>query len=163
MQYEITHLFTGLPVILSPQPGAPRMSLVVAMHGGVIREPVAGMAKMASRLLLKGTERRSAEALARELDERAIDLHEIVLADCSLLQAVFLNRELPDVLDILQDVLQHSTFVDFGKEAEKMRGEIRASLDFPAELAQDLLGRTLISGSSLWPFRHADAGRAGQI
>ncbi len=143
MQFELTRLFTGLPVILSPMPGTPRLSLVVSMRGGVIREPAPGMAKMASRLLLKGTERRDAETLARELDERGIDLHEILLTECLLLQAVFLNRDLPAVLDLLEDVLLHSTFIDFTKEAMKMRGEIAASLDLPAEIAQDLLARTL--------------------
>ena len=151
MQYEITTLYTGLPIILAPTPGTPRMSLVVALRNGVIREPAAGMARMASRLLLKGTERRDAETLARDLDERAINLHEMVLSDCSLLQAVFLNRELPDVLEILEDVLLHSTFSDFGKELVKMKGEIAASLDMPAEIAQDLLGRTLFAG---YPYGH---------
>lgn len=143
MQYELSELHTGLPVILSPVAGTPRMALAVAMRGGISREPVAGMAKMASRLLLKGTELRSMEALSRELDERAIDLHEIVLSDCSLLQAVFLNRELPAVLAILQDVLLHSTFIDFTKEAVKLGGEIGATLDVPSEVAADLLVRTL--------------------
>lgn len=143
MQYELSRLFTGLPVILAQMPGTPRMSLVVGMRGGVIREPIAGMAKMAGRLLRKGTERRDAETLARELDERAIDMHELILTDCLLLQAVFLNRELPVVLDMLEDVLLHSTFVDFTKEATKMRGEIAAALDLPADIAQDLLARTL--------------------
>lgn len=143
MQYEITELYTGLPVILSRVPDTPRMALAVTIRGGIIREPVPGMSKLASRLLLKGTEQRSAEALARELDERAIDLHEIVLSDCAILQAVFLNRELPNVLNILEDVLLHSTFADFTKEATKLSGEIRAALDVPSEIAQDLLSRTL--------------------
>jgi len=146
MQYEVTDLYTGLPVILAPMPDTPRMALTVAIRGGVVREPASGMAKLASRLLLKGTESRDAETLARELDERAIDLHEIVLSDCSILQAVFLNRELPSVLEILQDILLRSTFVDFEKEATKLQGEIQASLDVPAEIAQDLLARTLFEG-----------------
>ena len=110
MQYTVTEIATGMSVVLSPAPGTPRMALAVAVAGGIRRETTPGAAKLASRLLLKGTERRSAEQLAQELDERAIDLREIVLSDSSLLVAVFLNHELPAVLDILRDVLLHSTF-----------------------------------------------------
>jgi len=146
MQYEITEFHTGLPVILSPNPETPRMALAVAMNGGVRREKIPGTAKMAERLLSKGTETRSAEELANELDARAIDLREITLSDSSILLAIFLNRELPAVLDILEDVVFHSTFADYEKETVKLAGEIQASLDLPAEIAQDLLIRTLFAG-----------------
>lgn len=146
MQYEMTELAVGLPVIFSPVPDTPRMALAVAIDGGIRRETVAGMARLASRLLLKGTETRSAEALALELDERAIDVREISLTDCSLLVAVFLTRELPAVLDILSDVLFHSTFVDCSKEMTRLAGDIRASLDLPSEIAHDLLIQALFTG-----------------
>jgi len=146
MHYEITEFYTGLTAILSPVPETPRMALAVVIKGGISREPVPGMAKLANRLLLKGTETRSAEALAYELDARAIDLHEITLADCSVLLASFLNRELHVALEILEDILFHSTFADFEKERTKLMGEVRASLDMPAEQAQDLLIRTLFAG-----------------
>lgn len=145
MQYEITEFHTGLPVILSSIPQTPRVALAVTINGGVRRETLPGTAKLAGRLLLKGTEQRSAEELANELDARAIELRDITLADSTILLAVFLTRELPAVLDILEDVLFHSTFADFEKEREKLSGEIRASLDLPSELAQDLLTRTLFA------------------
>lgn len=151
MEFESTTLSSGLPVIVAPAPGTPRMSLAVTVNGGTRREALPGMAKLAQRLLLKGTERRNAEALARELDAHAIDLRDIVLSDSAVLQAVFLNRELDHVLDLLQDMLLHSTFADFDKERTKMAGEIGASLDLPAEQAQDLLMRTLFEGH---PYGH---------
>jgi zinc protease len=124
ISYEITHLPTSLPVILSPIGEAPRCALAVTLNGGVRRETIPGTAKMASRLLLKGTETRSAEALAVDVDE----------------------RELPTVLDIIKDILFHATLADFDKELERQAGEIHASLDLPAEIAQDLLLRTLFAG-----------------
>lgn len=151
MYYEMTEFHTGLPVILSPAPETPRIALAVAINGGVRRETIPGTAKLASRLLLKGTESRSAEELATELDERAIDLREITLADSNVLVAVFLTRELTAVLDLLEDIIFHSTFADFDKEVEKLRGEIRATLDLPSEIASDLLTRTLFSG---YPYGH---------
>jgi predicted Zn-dependent peptidase len=143
MEFRAQRLANGLRMLSVEVPDTPRLALAVAIDGGVRREPTPAMAKLASRLWLKGTARRDAEALARELDARAIDLREIVLADCMVLMAVFLPRELPAALDILQDILQHSTFADFDKERTKMTGEIQSALDLPAEVAQDLLVSTL--------------------
>jgi len=143
MAYTITELFTGMPVLLSPAPETPRTALAVAIFGGVRRETIPGTARLASRLLLKGTEKRDAETLARELDEHAIEIREMTLSDCSVLAAVFLTRELPAVLDLVQDILLHSTFEHYDKEAAMLAGEIQSSQDMPGERAQDLLGRTL--------------------
>jgi len=154
MQFEIVEINTGLPLLLSPAQGTPRMALAVVMHGGTLREEQAGVARLASRLLMKGTASRSAETLAREVEERGIDLREVTLPDCALLLAVFLNRELPTVLTLLADILFHSTFVDFQKEAVRLAGEIQSSLDQPAEQAQDLLGRLLFAD-----FPYGNTGR----
>ncbi|MHB9130169.1 MAG: M16 family metallopeptidase [Armatimonadota bacterium] len=143
IEYELVEIANSLPAILSPVPETPRMALAVTIDGGARREEIPGIGKLADRLVLKGTETRSAEELAKELDERAIDMRELTLADCSILLAVFLNRELPAVLEILEDVLFHSTFADFTKEAVRLEGEISSSLDMPAEIAQDLLIRAM--------------------
>lgn len=152
MHYEMTNLTDDMPAILVPRPNTPRMTLAVAMRGGVSRETEAGTAKMASRLLEKGTERRSTEELARELDERAIDVRTLVLADSMVLAAAFINRELDAALELVEDMLFHSTFADFEKEREKLTGEIQAALDHPGELAQDLLARALFGDH---PYGHS--------
>ena len=145
MEIQTSTLTNGLPLLLGPMPETPRMALAVTIDGGVREEPVAGVGKLASRLLLKGTARRTAEQIARELDERAIDLHEMSRADCTVLLAVFLNTALPAVLDVLRDVLLHSTFRDYPRELEKLEGEVRSSQDMPAALANSLLVSTLFA------------------
>jgi predicted Zn-dependent peptidase len=152
MHYEMTALTDGMPAILAPRPNTPRMAIAVAMRGGVSREKLAGTAKIAGRLLEKGTERRSAEELAREMDERAIDVRPIVLADSLIVAAVFLNRELDTALGLLEDILFHSTFADFEKERDKLVGETQASLDHPGELAHDLLSRAMFADH---PYGHS--------
>ena len=147
MDYTLTNLANGLPVILSAATDTPRSALAICIRGGIAREDYPGIARMASRLLLKGTTHRDAETLAHELDARAIETRELALPDCQVLTATFLHRELPAVVDLLADMLRHSTFADFEKEREKWVGEINASLDLPAEMAQDLLVRTLFAGS----------------
>lgn len=152
LNFENIELDSSLPVLLTPLPATPRMALAVTFDGGVRREAQPALAKLAGRLLLKGTEQRSAEALATELDERGIEIREMTMADCSVLLLVFLNRDLPYALEILRDILFHSTFADFEKEREKLAGEIQACLDYPAEVAQDLLVRTLFAGH---PYGHS--------
>jgi predicted Zn-dependent peptidase len=151
MQFTPMTLANGLTLVQAPMPEAPRLALAVAIRGGVAAETTPGMAKLASRLLLKGTERRGAEALARELDAHGISLREYVLADCQVLLACFLPREFATALDLLADVLRGSTFADFPREAEKLAGEVQSSLDHPSEQAQDLLARTLCAGH---PYGH---------
>ena len=143
MNLETAELGGGLPLLMAPAPETPRMALAVTMRGGTAREATPGVSKLASRLLLKGTARRTAEALAYEIDARGIDLREITLPDCGMLLAVFLTREFDAVLDLLTDILFHSTFADLDKERTKLAGEIQSALDVPAEQAQDLLARTL--------------------
>jgi predicted Zn-dependent peptidase len=138
-----TTLDNGLPLLLAPMPETPRMALAVAIDGGFRLEPEAGIARLCSRLLLKGTRRRSAEALALELDERAIDLSESARTDCLVLQAVFINRELPAVIDLVHDIIAESTFADFAKEREKTLGEVRAAMDLPGSLANSLIIRAM--------------------
>ena len=151
MQYEQMELDNTLPVMLSPVAETPRAALAICLRGGISRELQPGVAKLASRLLLKGTTQRGAEALARELDARAIEVREFALPDCLVLTATFLTRELAETVELLADMLLNSTFADFDKEREKLFGEINASLDLPAESAQDLLLRTLMNGN---PYGH---------
>ncbi len=143
---QTTQLSSGLPVLFQYAPGTPRMALAVTFAGGRMREGVPGTAQLAGHLLLKGTAKRSAEALAQELDAHAIILQDMLLNDLSVLSAIFLNRELAHTLEIINDVLTGSTFADFEKEKMRLLGAINTSLDGPRELAGDLLGSTLFAG-----------------
>lgn len=146
MKFETTELSNGLPVIVSPAPGTPRVAICISMRGGSRTEPRPGIAGLAARLLLKGTKKRSAEEIALEMDSRAIDLDEISGAEHLMLRATCLNSQLDPTLDLMQDLLANSTFEDLPKEAAKLAGEIQASLDQPRERARDLFLRTMFPG-----------------
>lgn len=143
MTYETTELSNGLPVIISPAPGTPRTCVCIAVRGGSRTQEKPGMAGLATRLLLKGTTSRSAEQIADEMDRRAIDLDEISGTEHMMLRATFLNSQLDPALDLMADVLQHSTFEDVPKETARLAGEIQSHLDQPRERARDLFLRTL--------------------
>ena len=72
MAFETNKLTNGIPVVVSPAPGTPRTCVCVAIRGGSRTEPVPGVAGMASRLLLKGTESRTAEEIAEEIEKPVV-------------------------------------------------------------------------------------------
>lgn len=152
MPYSLISLPGALPAIISTMPDTPRIALALSMRGGSAREIIPGVAKLAGRLLLKGTEKRTAEQLALELDEHAIDLHESTYLDNQFLSVKFLPREFTRVLEIISDIIFNTTFADIKREKELMLGEITASFDMPAEIARDLLLRTLFADH---PYGHS--------
>ncbi|MBI3945912.1 MAG: insulinase family protein [Armatimonadetes bacterium] len=151
MSFETTGLSNGLPVVVSPAPGTPRTAVCIAIRGGSRTEAQPGVAGLAARLLLKGTPSRSAERIADEMDRRAIDLDEISGSEHMMLRATFLNSQLEPALDLMADILQHSTFADLPKEAARLAGEIQASLDQPVARARDLFVRSVFPGH---PYGH---------
>lgn len=151
MSFETTELTNGLPVVVSPAPGTPRVAICVAIRGGARTQDAPGVAGLATRLLLKGTRTRTAEQIAEEIDRRAIELDEISGSEHLMLRATCLNSQLEATLELMADLLQNSTFADFPKEAARLAGEIQSHLDQPRERARDLFMRTLFPGH---PYGH---------
>lgn len=151
MNFEIAQLSNGLPVILSRAPGTPRTAVCLTLRGGRRVQGQPGVARLAASLLLKGTPSRTAEQIADEMDRRAIDLEEISGTEYTMLRGTFLNAQLEPALDLMGDLVQHSTFADLPKEAARLAGEIQASLDQPPVRARDLFLRTLFPGH---PYGH---------
>ena len=151
MSFETTALSNGLPVVVSPAPGTPRVAVCFAIRGGSRTQEPPGVAGLAARLLLKGTRTRTAEAIADEIDRRAIDLDQISGAEHLMIRLTCLNSQLDPALDLVADLLQNSTFADFPKEAARLAGEIQSHLDQPRERARDLFLRTMFAGH---PYGH---------
>ena len=96
-----------------------------------------------TQLLLQGTEKRTSEQLATELDENAIDIDIEKKADYIRLKLLCLNEDIETGLEILSDILFNSTFSDYEKEKVKIKGELEADLDSPKITAQDEYYRTI--------------------
>lgn len=137
--FNIDHLSNGIKVITRKNTNTPRTSLNLFMTSGTKYENLAGTANLASRLLLQGTETKSSEDLANELDSNAIEMNIEAKQDYLRARALFLNEDLDEVLDIFEDVLKYSTFKNIEKEAQKFEGEIKLDLDSPKTQAFDNL------------------------
>ena len=106
-------------------------------------EKSAGIYSLMNRLLLQGTKNRTAVELANELEENAIEVSCDMKQDYLRFRMVCLNEDFEHGLEILQDIIENTTFDDFEKEKTKLEGEIPAELDSARTRALDNYVKTL--------------------
>ena len=120
----------------------PRTAL--ALNFSIVKpEKYAGEYSLMNRLLLKGTKKYSSEELSAILDENAIELCTEMKSDYLRFRFVCLNEDLELALSVMSDIIQNSTFEEFEKEKEKMKGELLAELDSARVKVSDLFTRTI--------------------
>lgn len=129
-------LDNNIPVVLKANRNTPRYAMCFYFK---IEEPEkkAGLYTILNRLFMQGTKHRTSEQLAQELDENAIDCYSEMKQDFIRFKLQCLNEDFEKGLDILSDIIQHSTFNEFEKEVIKLKGEIEAELDEPKSKALD--------------------------
>jgi len=96
-----------------------------------------------NRLLLQGTKKYNNAALAKILDENAIELSSDMKQDYLRFRFVCLNEDFELAMEILDDIINNSTFEEFTKEKEKMRSEIIAELDSARTKVSDAFIKTV--------------------
>ncbi|OGH97380.1 MAG: hypothetical protein A2104_07180 [Candidatus Melainabacteria bacterium GWF2_32_7] len=141
--FDINNLSNGIKLITRKNARTPRVAVCMFIDSGAKNESKAGIASLAGRLLLQGTESRNAEELAIELDSNAIEMNIDVKQDYFKIKTVFLNEDFGKALDLLSDIVKHSTFENFEKEVRKFRGEIEVDLDSPKIRAFDNLVKNM--------------------
>lgn len=109
-------------------------------------EKTPGIYCLMSRLLLQGTKNLSSEALAKQLDENAIELSCDMKQDYLRFRFVCLNEDFALATKITADIIKNSTFEEFDKEKIKMHGEITAELDSARTKALDNYYKTIFEG-----------------
>ena len=106
-------------------------------------EKTAGQYLLMNRLLLKGTDKYSSKELSALLDENAIDLYTEMKYDYLRFRFVVLNEDFELALSILSDIILNSTFEEFEKEKEKLKGELLAELDSAKTKVSDLFTKNI--------------------
>lgn len=109
-------------------------------------EILPGVYCLMSRLLIQGTKNRTAEQIAKELDENAIDFNCDMKQDYLRFRFVCLNEDFPKAVEILSDLIKNSTFEELDKEKNKMEGEIIAELDSAKVKAFENYYKTIFDG-----------------
>ena len=143
-------LENNIPLVLKQNKNTPRMALCFYFK---IENPEkkAGLYTVLNRLFLQGTKNRTAQQLANELDENAIDCYSEMKQDFIRFKLQCLNEDFEKGIEILADIIKNSTFEDFNKEVIKLKGEIPAEMDEPKSKAMDAFYKNIFKNH---PYGH---------
>jgi predicted Zn-dependent peptidase len=146
-----TTLENGIQVITEEIPSVHSVSVGIWVQAGSRDEnwEENGIAHFIEHMLFKGTKRRSARQIAKEIDSVGGILNAFTSKEFSSFYAKVLAEHLPIALDLLFDLYLNSTFAagELEKERQVIVQEINMVEDTPDEYIHDLFNE------SFWP-RH---------
>jgi predicted Zn-dependent peptidase len=132
----------GLTVITEPMPHVRSVSVGVWLRAGSRREPAAraGLSHFIEHMLFKGTERRTAEQIAREMDSIGGLLDAFTEKEIVCYNAKVLDEHLPIAFDLLADLVLRPRFDPDELEREKqvVLEEIRMEEDNPEYVVHEI-------------------------
>ena len=139
----------GLVVITETMQHVRSVSVGIWVRNGSRREVPAenGLAHFLEHMVFKGTERRSAEHIAREMDSVGGMLDAFTSKEQICFNAKVLDEHLPIAFDVLADLVLRPKLdsADVKKERQVVLEEIKMDLDNPEYLLHDLFTR------GFWP------------
>lgn len=140
-----TVLDNGVRVISEALSGAHSVAIGVWVENGSRHELPAerGLSHLLEHMLFKGTERRSALEIAREIDSVGGMLNAFTSREYSCYYAKVLAQRLPLAIDLLSDVIRHPRFDldDLEKERRVVLQELHMVEDTPDDLIHDLFSQ----------------------
>jgi predicted Zn-dependent peptidase len=146
MTIRLSTLSNGLRVITENMPGLGSASLGVWIAAGSRNEIAAqnGVAHFLEHMAFKGTARRSALAIAEEIENVGGHLNAYTSREATAYYARVLSEDVPLALDIIGDILTGSAFEPAEIELERgvILQEIGQSLDTPDDVIFDWLQET---------------------
>jgi predicted Zn-dependent peptidase len=139
----------GLVVITENMPHVRSVSIGVWVRSGSRRESPDenGLAHFIEHMVFKGTERRSAEAIAREMDSVGGMLDAFTSKEQICFNAKVLDEHLPIAFDVIADLILRPNFDsdDVTKEQQVILEEIKMDMDNPEYLLHEVFTR------GFWP------------
>jgi len=129
------------------------VSVGIWVRSGSRREVLSenGLAHFMEHMVFKGTERRSAEDIAREMDSVGGMLDAFTSKEQICFNAKVLDEQLPIAFDVIADLVLRPKFDsdDVRKERQVVLEEIKMDLDNPEYLLHDIFTRGFWPGHSL--------------
>ncbi|MFN2450570.1 MAG: M16 family metallopeptidase [Candidatus Baltobacteraceae bacterium] len=151
--YRKTTLPCGVRVITESMPAFRSASLGIWADVGSAAEAAErrGISHLVEHMLFKGTQRRTARAIAEEMDGVGGNLNAFTDKESTCYYAKVMDQHLPLALDVLSDMFLHSTFDpgELAKEQNVVLEEIKMYDDSPDELIHDLFIQTMWQNSNL--------------
>ncbi|MGB8542581.1 MAG: pitrilysin family protein [Candidatus Acidiferrales bacterium] len=132
----------GLVVITEPMEHVHSVSVGIWLRSGSRREPTAlnGISHFIEHMVFKGTTRRSAEDIAREVDSVGGMLDAFTSKEMVCFNTRVLDEHLAKVFDVIADMVLEPKFAEDEIEREKsvILEEIRMTQDNPEDLVHEL-------------------------
>jgi predicted Zn-dependent peptidase len=142
----ITTLANGMRVITERMDAVESVSLGVWVHVGTRheRKVVNGISHMLEHMAFKGTERRSARAIAEEIEAVGGHLNAYTSREFTAYFASVLAGDEALAVDIIADILQHSVFDEgeLARERTVILQEIGQANDTPDDIVFDFFQET---------------------
>lgn len=143
MTTKITTLANGLRVVSHRMEHLETLSLGVWVATGARHESESehGISHFLEHMAFKGTARRTAQAIAEEIETIGGELNAATSLENTAYFARILKGDEGVALEILADILQHSLFAsdELEREREVILQEIAATRDSPDDIAYDLI------------------------
>lgn len=143
MSHRLHRLSNGLRVAIAPMDHVETTSIGIWVDtGGRHERPDEnGIAHMLEHMAFKGTERRTARAIAEEIEGAGGYINAYTSREQTAYYARVLKEDLPLAADIIADIVLNSTFPEdeLAKERDVVRQEIAQVNDTPDDLVFDLL------------------------
>ena len=146
MSVRIATLASGLRVVSDPVDHLETASLGLWVDVGARceTEETNGLSHLLEHMAFKGTERRSARAIAEEIEAVGGHLNAYTSREITAYYAKVMKEDVPLALDLLADILQHSTFDadELERERAVVIQEIAQVHDTPDDLVFDRFQET---------------------
>ena len=146
-------LGNGIRLLTESMPHVRSVSVGVWLTRGSRHEPEAqgGMAHFIEHMLFKGTETRSAEDIAQEIDSIGGQLDAFTSKEYAGYYIKVLDEHVPRALAVLSDVVQHPAFDpdDIEREKKVILEEIKMVEDTPDDLVHELFTQAFWIGHAL--------------
>ncbi len=150
---QVTTLPNGLRVATAPIPHVESVAVgawfgVGTRHEGDGRN---GVAHLVEHMVVKGTRRRSAEAIAQEIEDVGGHLNAYTSRENTAYYAKVLKEDCGLALDIIADILQHSVHDEgeLARERQVVCQEIGQAIDTPDDIIFDHFQATAYRDQSL--------------
>jgi len=136
---------SGATVLVQQTSTHPAVTLYATLPAGsgFDEEPLLGRSNFVARVIDRGTEHRTAEQLAEDLDGRGVSLNVGVTRHLLSVSCTCLAEDVQPMLDLIGDVLRYATFPQ--QQIERRRATIitaiRQDQDNPAAVASEGLMR----------------------
>ena len=141
MSAQVTRLENGLTVASDSMTSVETVSIGAWVGVGTRHEPAGdnGVAHLLEHMAFKGTERRSALDIAEAIEAVGGHMNAYTSRENTAFYAKVLADDAPLALDVISDILQHSTFdrEELSRERAVVLQEIGQALDTPDDIIFD--------------------------